>query len=48
MNRKAAITTALDMLGVALIVAFAYFVWAPLALLVGGAAALVASWRANG
>ena len=47
MDRKTVITTALDVIGVALIVVFAYFVWAPLALLVGGAAALVASWRAS-
>ncbi len=46
MNRKT-LTTALDLLGVALLVAFAFFVWAPLALLAAGAAALAASWRAN-
>lgn len=46
MNRKT-LTTALDLLGVALLVAFAFFVWEPLALLAAGAAALAASWRAN-
>jgi len=45
-NRRT-VTTALDLLGVALLVAFAFFCWPPLALLVAGAAALAASWRAT-
>ena len=46
MNRKT-LTTSLDLLGLGLLVAFAFFVWPPLALLVAGTAALAASWRAN-
>lgn len=46
MNRKT-LTTALDLLGVALLVAFAFFVWEPLALLAAGVGCLAASWRAN-
>ena len=46
MNRKT-ITTALDLLGVILLVAFAFLVWAPLALLAAGIAALIASWQAT-
>lgn len=37
------LTTALDLLGVALIAAFAWFVWAPLPLLIAGLAILAAS-----
>ena len=40
------LTTALDLLGVALVAVFAWFVWPPLPLLVVGAAILFASWRA--
>ena len=43
MNRKT-LTTALDLLGVALLVAFAFFVWPPLALLVAGVGCLAASY----
>ena len=43
MNRRT-VTTALDLLGVALLVAFAFFVWPPLALLVAGAGCLAASY----
>jgi len=38
------VTTALDLLGVALLVAFAFLVWAPLALLVAGMASFLASF----
>ena len=38
-------TTLLDLLGVALLVAFAYVVCAPYALLVGGLACLLLSYR---
>lgn len=41
------LTTLLDLLGVALIAAFAFFVWPYLPLLVVGAAVLVASWKAE-
>lgn len=40
------LTTALDLLGAALLVAFAFFVWPPAALGVGGVLLLAASWRA--
>lgn len=40
-------TDVLDLLGVGLVAAFAFVVWAPLPLLVVGAAALFASWRAS-
>jgi hypothetical protein len=40
-------TDVLDLLGVASLAVFAYLVWAPLPLLVVGAAALFASWRAS-
>lgn len=40
------LTTVLDLLGVALLATFAFFVWPPLTLAVLGAAALVASWKA--
>lgn len=39
------LSTALDLLGVAALVVFAWFVWAPLSLLIVGVAALVISWR---
>jgi hypothetical protein len=39
------LTTALDLLGVACLTAFAYELWPPLVLLVVGVAALLASWR---
>lgn len=39
------VTNALDVAGVALLVAFAWFVWPPLPLLVAGIALLVASRR---
>lgn len=38
------LTTVLDLLGVAALAAFAFFVWPPLLLLVIGVAALGASW----
>lgn len=38
-------TVALDLLGVALIAAFAFLVWWPACLLVLGVAALLISWR---
>jgi hypothetical protein len=38
------LTTLLDLLGVTLIAAFAWFVWAPLPLAVVGVAILAASW----
>lgn len=40
-------TTALDLLGVACLAAFAFFVWPPACLGVIGAAALLISWRAS-
>lgn len=40
-------TTVLDLLGVACVAAFAFFVWPPACLLVIGAAALLMSWRAS-
>lgn len=40
------LTTALDLLGVAALAAFAFFVWPPLVLLIIGVAALAASWKA--
>ena len=40
------LTTLLDLLGTLAIVAFAWFVWPPLALLVGGLAALAVSRQA--
>ena len=43
MNRRT-VTTALDLLGVALLVAFAFFVWPPAALGVAGVGFLVGSW----
>jgi hypothetical protein len=39
------LTTALDLLAIALLAAFAYFIWWPLMLAVIGAGCLVASWR---
>jgi hypothetical protein len=39
------LTTLLDLLGVALLAAFVWFVWPPLVLAVAGLAALVMSWR---
>lgn len=41
------LTTALDLCGALLLAAFAWFVWPPLVLLVGGVAALVISWQAE-
>jgi hypothetical protein len=38
------LTTLLDLLGVALLATFAWFVWAPLPLCVVGVAILAASW----
>lgn len=40
------LTTLLDVLGVALVAAFSFFVWPFLPLLVVGVAVLVASWKA--
>lgn len=40
------LTTLLDLLGVALIACFAWFVWEPAPLLVVGAASLIASRQA--
>ncbi len=40
-------TTVLDILGVACVAAFAFFVWPPACLLVIGTAALLMSWRAS-
>ncbi len=39
------LTTVLDLLGVALLVAFAALLWWPAALAVAGVACLAASWR---
>lgn len=39
------LTLCLDLVGVFLLIAFAFLLWPPLALLVGGGFALVASWR---
>lgn len=41
------LSTALDLLGVALLAAFAWFVWPPLLLLVLGVAALLISWKST-
>lgn len=41
------LTTALDLSGVAMLAAFAWFVWPPLVLLVLGVAALLASRKAT-
>lgn len=41
-------TTALDVLGVLCVAAFAWFLWQPAALLVLGAAFLLVSWRRSG
>lgn len=41
------LTTALDLLGIAAVSTFAWFVWPPLPLLVVGLACLAASWRAT-
>lgn len=41
------LTTALDLLGVACLAAFAWFVWEPLPIVVVGLASLAASWRAS-
>ena len=40
-------TTVLDLLGVACVAAFAFFLWPPACLLVLGVAALLMSWRAS-
>lgn len=40
------LTTLLDLLGVALIATFSFFVWPYLPLLVVGVAVLAASWKA--
>ncbi len=42
------LTTVLDVLAALLVVAFAFFVWAPLALLAGAVVLLAASWRLEG
>lgn len=42
------LTTALDLLGTALLAACAFFVWPPAALGVLGVAALVISWQLSG
>jgi hypothetical protein len=42
------VTTLLDLLGALLLVVFAFIVWPPLALLIGGAMLLLASWRIEG
>lgn len=39
------LTTTLDLLGLALLAAFAWFVWPPATLAVLGLGALVISWR---
>lgn len=39
------VTTILDLFGAGLLVAFAWFLWPPAALLVGGLALLIASQR---
>ena len=39
------LTTLLDLLGLALVAAFAFFVWPPLALAVVGVGVLAASWQ---
>lgn len=39
------LTTALDLIGAALLTAFAYFMYPPAALAVAGAALLLTSWR---
>lgn len=41
------LTTALDLLGVACLATFAWFVWEPLPIVVVGLASLAASWRAS-
>lgn len=41
------LTTLLDLLGVTLIAAFAWFIWPPLPLIVVGLAVLVASRKAS-
>ena len=41
------LTTALDLLGVACLAVFAWFVWEPLPIAVIGLASLAASWRAS-
>ena len=38
-------TTVLDLLGVACLAVFAWFVWEPLPLLIVGLSALLVSWR---
>lgn len=42
------LTTILDVLAALLVVAFAFFVWPPLALLAGAAVLLAASWALSG
>ncbi len=42
------LTTIMDVLAALLVVAFAFFVWPPLALLAGAVALLAASWRLSG
>ncbi|NYD44010.1 hypothetical protein [Nocardioides panaciterrulae] len=46
-KEAAMLTTALDLLGVACLAGFAWFVWPPAALLVVGAVALLVSWRST-
>lgn len=40
-------TTFLDLLGIACLAAFAFFVWPPACLIVIGVAALAMSWKAS-
>jgi hypothetical protein len=39
------LTTALDLLGIALIAAFGWFIWPPLVLAIVGVGVLAASWQ---
>ena len=41
------LTTFLDLLGIACLAAFAFFVWPPACLIVIGVAALAMSWKAS-
>lgn len=47
MRVGAVVTTVLDLIGIVCLVAFAWCVWPPAALLVAGVAAVVASWVAQ-
>lgn len=44
---REAVTSLLELFGIACLAAFAYYVWPPAALLVVGVAALVLAWAAN-